>query len=137
MRASLIKAMVVHSGQPTSGYCNKRLDCYPHDENHFYYEGHGRVQLDRVLHYDGESDFELYMYYSQVNSNKESFTLEFTITDISLEFEYEAPSLSRFEALQGYHGLHRSAGVDLFEDCHCEYCGSDRKHCGIEHVSLS
>ena len=82
-------------------------------------------------------DFELYLYYSQVNSNKESFTLEFTITDISLEFQYEAPSLARFEALQGYHGLHRSAGVDLFEECHCEYCGSDRKHCGIEHVSLS
>ena len=50
--------MVVHSGQPTIGYCNKLMECYPHDENHFYYEGHGRVQLDRVLHYDGESDFE-------------------------------------------------------------------------------
>ena len=87
MRASLIKAMVVHSGQPTTGYCNIIMRCFPHNKNHFYYEGHGRVQLDRVLHYDGESDFELFLYYGQINEKKESFTLEFTITNISLEIQ--------------------------------------------------
>lgn len=63
------------------------MECYPHDENHFYYEGHGRVQLDRVLYYDGESDFELFLYYGQINEKKESFTLEFTITNISIAIQ--------------------------------------------------
>lgn len=120
MRASLIKAMVVHSGQPTMGYCNKKMDCLPHDENHFYYEGHGRVQLDRVLHYAGESDFELFLYYGQVNSNKESFTLEFTITNISLEIQFMFPSLRLFDTFQSHYGLHRSCSIYLLWECHCE-----------------
>ncbi|CBK23053.2 uncharacterized protein [Blastocystis hominis] len=84
-QASLIKAMLVHSGQPTLGYCEQDLSCYTYGSNHLYYEGHGRIQLDRVLHYAGESDFELFLYNGQVNYEKEYFSLEFTITDISFK----------------------------------------------------
>lgn len=83
MRASLIKAMIVHSGQSTSGYCT-RLYCQQFYSNREYYEGHGRVQLDRVLHYSNESDFELYLYYGQLNTNKKSFSIQIPIVDISL-----------------------------------------------------
>ena len=83
MRASLIKAMIVHSGQSTSGYCT-RLYCQQFYSNREYYEGHGRVQLDRVLHYSNERDFELYLYYGQLNTNKKSFSIQIPIVDISL-----------------------------------------------------
>ena len=74
MRASLLKAMVVHSTVPTKGYCNKEKVCYSHNTNHFMYEGHGRVQLDRVLRFN-ESDFELFLYYGQINNKKEEFLI--------------------------------------------------------------
>lgn len=139
MRASLIKAMVVHSGQPTIGYCNKMIFCYPHNKNHFYYEGHGRVQLDRVLHYDDESDFELFLYYGQINENKESFTLEFTITNISIATQWTFVSFTspRFNTLQSHHGLHRSPSIRELTECHCEHCWTDCKLCRLEHVFLS
>lgn len=79
-----------------------------------YYEGHGRIQLDRVLHYAGESDFELFLYNGQVNSNKEYFSMEFTITDISFEIELHSiriPSLALLEAFQSHNGLHRSCSL--------------------------
>lgn len=74
---------MVHSAQNTVGFCDRQLTCYLHSEDHFYVEGHGRVQLDQILHYANESDFELFLYYSQINSNKNSFSIEFTITNIS------------------------------------------------------
>ena len=74
MRASLLKAMVIHATVPTKGYCDKQGNCDVYTTNHFMYEGHGRVQLDRVLRFD-ESDFELFLYYGQVNRKKKEFTI--------------------------------------------------------------
>ena len=74
MRASLLKAMVVHSTVPTKGYCSRGGTCWTYAMNHFMYEGHGRVQLDRVLRFN-ESDFELFLYYGQVNNKKEEFLI--------------------------------------------------------------
>ena len=75
VRASLVKAMIVHSGVPTKGFCDKSYSCYEYSGDHQYYEGHGRMQLDTVLRFD-ESPFELFLYYGQINDKKESFSIE-------------------------------------------------------------
>lgn len=70
IRASLVKAMVIHGTVPTSGYCFKSKICNNYSSDHMYYEGWGRVQLDQVLHFD-DSDFELFLYYGQIHKQKE------------------------------------------------------------------
>ena len=69
--------MIVHSANPTSGYCNEE-ECYSYPSSSIrkYYEGFGRVQLDNVLHFD-DSPFELFLYYGQINDKKSE--VKFTI----------------------------------------------------------
>lgn len=75
LRASLLKAMIIHSGMPMKGHCNKDFECEEFTTNHQFYEGHGRMQLDQVLRFD-DSPFELFLYYGQVNDRKHSFTIQ-------------------------------------------------------------
>ena len=74
MRGSLMKALLVASTVPTKGFCDKDKTCHAHTADHFMFEGHGRVQLDRVLRFD-DSDFELFLYYGQVNKKKKEFSI--------------------------------------------------------------
>ena len=74
MRGSLMKALLIASTVPTKGYCDKDKTCHAHTKDHFMYEGHGRVQLDRVLRFD-ESKFELFLYYGQINKKKKEFSI--------------------------------------------------------------
>ena len=71
IRASLIKAMIIHSTVPTKGYCLKSKTCQEYTSDRKYFEGWGRVQLDQVLRFD-DSDFELFLYYGQINKKKEN-----------------------------------------------------------------
>ena len=78
LRASLLKAMIVHSTVPTKGYCLKSKKCYAYSGDNEYYEGWGRVQLDQVLRFD-ESKFELFLYYGQINKKKENVVFRIPI----------------------------------------------------------
>lgn len=71
--------MIIHSGVPLKGWCNKDKKCSPFSSNHQYMEGHGRMQLDQVLRFD-DSPFELFLYYGQVNDKKSSFSIEVPLT---------------------------------------------------------
>lgn len=79
IRASLVKAMVIHGTVPTSGYCLKSKKCNNYSSDHMYYEGWGRIQLDQVLHFD-DSDFELFLYYGQINKQKEKIIFKIPLT---------------------------------------------------------
>ena len=80
IRASLIKAMIIHSGVPTKGICSKDFSCTEFPEEHRkYYEGFGRVQLDQILRVK-DSPFELFLYYGQVNDKKQSFSIQVPLT---------------------------------------------------------
>ena len=93
MRGSLMKALLIASTVPTKGYCDKDKSCHAHTKDHFMYEGHGRVQLDRVLRFD-DSDFELFLYYGQVNDKKSSVTVTVPL-DISFLASWEVLDATR------------------------------------------
>ena len=78
IRASLIKAMIIHSTVPTKGYCLKSGTCRDYTSDQQYFEGWGRVQLDQVLRVD-DSDFELFLYYGQINKKKETVVFRIPI----------------------------------------------------------
>ena len=105
MRVSLIKALMIASTVSTKDYCHKDKTCYPYHSDHFMYEGHGRVQLDRVLRFN-ESDFELFLYYGQVNKKKEEFLIR-----VPLKIFLHALHQWFFTAVvpgpQSGHGVHR------------------------------
>ena len=103
MRGSLMKALLVASTVPTKGYCDKDKTCHAHTADHFMYEGHGRVQLDRVLRFD-DSDFELFLYYGQVNKKKKEFSIRVPLK-ISLCAE-PVPFTAGFHGAEGGDGVH-------------------------------
>lgn len=72
--------MIVHSAVPTPGYCLK-TKCFDFTANsqREVYEGWGRVQLDNILRVD-ESDFELFLYYGQINDRKEEIVITVPIS---------------------------------------------------------
>lgn len=78
VRASLLKAMMVHSGTPTEGYV-EGSSYHFYYKVHYPYEGFGRIQLENVLRFD-ESPFELFLYYGQVNKKKNSFSIDIPLT---------------------------------------------------------
>ncbi|KNB46743.1 Peptidase S8/S53 domain-containing protein [Blastocystis sp. subtype 4] len=80
IRASLIKAMIIHSTVPTKGYCLKSKTCQEYTSDRKYFEGWGRVQLDQVLRFD-DSDFELFLYYGQINKKKENVVFRIPLYD--------------------------------------------------------
>ena len=69
------------------------------------YEGHGRVQLDRVLRFN-ESDFELFLYYGQVNKNKEEFSIRVPLK-IFLCALHQWFFTAVVSGPQSGHGVHR------------------------------
>ena len=74
--------MVVHATVPTKGYCDREGRCSTYTKDHLMYEGHGRVQLDRVLRFDAIDPVghyvshvvfphpveDMYLFYSSLNS---------------------------------------------------------------------
>ena len=105
MHASLMRALLIASTVPTKGYCDKDKTCYPYHSDHFMYEGHGHVQLDRVLRFN-ESDFELFLYYGQVNKNKEEFSIRVPLK-ISLCALHQWFFTAVVQGPQSGHGVHR------------------------------
>ena len=105
LRASLMKALIVHAGVPTKGSCTKEKRCTRYTTDHFHFEGHGRVQLDRVLRYD-ESDFELFLYYGQINNKKEEFVIRLPLK-ISLSVVAVHPFTPLLRRRKGHHGVLR------------------------------
>lgn len=88
LRASLAKAMILHSTVHTEGYCLKSRQCYGYkDDERPYFEGWGRLQLNQILRFD-DSDFELFLYYGQVNDKKSSVTVTVPL-DISFLASWE------------------------------------------------
>ena len=70
-----MKAMILHSTVHTEGYCLRNNHCYGYSEDERpYFEGWGRLQLDKILRFD-DSDFELFLYYGQVNDKKSTVTV--------------------------------------------------------------
>ena len=98
-----MKALVVHAGVPTKGWCTIEKRCTRYTTDHFHIEGHGRVQLDRVLRYN-ESDFELFLYYGQINNKKEEFVVR-----LPLKISFALVLVRTFTALlqrrEGHHGV--------------------------------
>ena len=107
MRGSLMKALLIASTVPTKGYCDKDKTCHAHTKDHFMYEGHGRVQLDRVLRFD-DSDFELFLYYGQINKKKKEFSIRVPLK-ISLLVKKATftADVHGAEGGDGVHGLPR------------------------------
>lgn len=68
------------------------------------YEGHGRVQLDRVLRFD-DSDFELFLYYGQINKKKKEFSIRVPLK-ISLLVEMVTFTVV-VRGAEGDDGVHR------------------------------
>lgn len=67
--------MILHSTVHTEGYCLKNKMCYGYyNGERQYFEGWGRLQLDKILRFD-DSDFELFLYYGQVNDKKSTVTV--------------------------------------------------------------
>ena len=104
MRGSLMKALLIASTVPTKGYCDKDKTCHAHTKDHLMYEGHGRVQLDRVLRFD-KSDFELFLYYGQINDKKEAFSIRVPLK-ISLLVEM-VTFTAVVRGAEGDDGVHR------------------------------
>ena len=99
--------MVVHATVPTKGYCDREGRCSTYTKDHLMYEGHGRVQLDRVLRFD-ESKFELFLYYGQINDKKEAFSIRVPLK-ISLLVKKATftAGVHGAEGGDGVHGLPR------------------------------
>ena len=75
LRASLAKAMILHSTVHTEGYCLKSKKCNGYyDGERPFFEGWGRLQLNKILRFD-DSEFELFLYYGQVNDKKSTVTV--------------------------------------------------------------
>ena len=67
--------MILHSTVHTEGYCLKSKQCYGYyNGKRPFFEGWGRLQLDKILRFD-DSDFELFLYYGQVNDKKSTVTV--------------------------------------------------------------
>ena len=104
MRGSLMKALLIASTVPTKGYCDREGRCSTYTKDHLMYEGHGRVQLDRVLRFD-KSDFELFLYYGQINDKKEAFSIRVPLK-ISLLVEMVTFTVV-VRGAEGDDGVHR------------------------------
>ena len=104
MRGSLMKALLIASTVPTKGYCDREGRCSVYTKDHLMYEGHGRVQLDRVLRFD-ESKFELFLYYGQINDKKEAFSIRVPLK-ISLLVK-KATFTALVRGAEGDDGVHR------------------------------
>ena len=82
--------MILHSTVHTEGYCLRNNHCYGYSEDERpYFEGWGRLQLDKILRFD-DSDFELFLYYGQVNDKKSTVTVTVPL-DISSVALLESP----------------------------------------------
>lgn len=66
--ASLIKAMIIHSGVNTDGYVSKTMTLHKFTSWPNYYQGFGTVQLDRSMFFSDTSDFILTIQTLQLES---------------------------------------------------------------------
>ncbi|OAO13468.1 serine protease family S08A [Blastocystis sp. ATCC 50177/Nand II] len=61
-KASMIKAMLLHSTVRLTGSCNRAV-CTPFTAWPNPVQGHGRIQLNKVLHFSETTGFDLYLHY--------------------------------------------------------------------------
>lgn len=86
-KASLVKAMIVHSSVYLKGYASSGFKrSFSRNANPF--QGHGRMELDKVLHFGSES-WDLFMVNSKVDSS----------SPINYEFKVNISSLSHYVSL--------------------------------------
>lgn len=75
--ASLVKAMIIHSGVNTDGYVSKTMKLHEFTSWPNYYQGFGTVQLDRSMFFADTSDFILTIQTLQLESyENDTFTID-------------------------------------------------------------
>lgn len=81
--ASMIKAMIIHSKLPAEGITNVNVNSVI---NTYYFQiinEYNRDMIKNVLYFPGKSDFELFLYNGQIDTQILSYNIQLNITNIS------------------------------------------------------